>query len=146
MNLSYLVNTTMTGIFTSKKFTKMWKNRNTLHSRSLANFNKSSPAVCSISYPYEVIQCKAYRRKKNSVMRFTCTCSRSIALPSARFRRNDSTIVDLSKTRFKAYTVVEDEAWILFRVVLLADVCFSNATMSDINGGLQTFQQWNKCF
>ena len=79
-------------------------------------------------------------------MRFTCTCSRSIALPSARFRRNDSTIVDLSRTRFKAYTVVEDEAWILFRVVLVGDVCFSNVTMSDINGGLQTFQQWIKCF
>ena len=47
----------------------------------------------------------------------------------------------LNRTRFKAHTVVEDEAWILGRVVLLVDVRFSNAIMSDINGGLQTFQQ-----
>ena len=52
----------------------------------------------------------------------------------------------LSRTRFKAHTVVEDETRILVRKVLMADVCFSNAIMSDINGGLQTdtFQRWIK--
>ena len=44
----------------------------------------------------------------------------------------------LSRTRFKTHTVVEDEAWILVREVLMADVRFPNAIMSDINGGLQT--------
>ena len=49
----------------------------------------------------------------------------------------------LNRTRFKAHTVVEDEAWILIRTVLVADVCFSNATMSDINAVLssKSFQQ-----
>ena len=53
----------------------------------------------------------------------------------------------LSRTRFKAHTVVEDETRILVRKVLMADVRFSNAIMSDINGGLQTdtFQRWIKC-
>ena len=50
----------------------------------------------------------------------------------------------LSRTRFKAHTVVEDETWILVRVVLVADVRFSNAIMSDVNGGLQSFQLWIK--
>jgi hypothetical protein len=40
----------------------------------------------------------------------------------------------LSMSRFKAHAVVEDETWILVRVVLVADVCFSNAIMSDVNG------------
>jgi hypothetical protein len=43
-----------------------------------------------------------------------------------------------SRTRFKAHTVMEDEAWILLRTILAADVRFSNAIMSDINGGLHT--------
>ena len=46
----------------------------------------------------------------------------------------------LSRSRFKTHTVVEDETWILVRVVLAADVCFSSTIMSDINGSLQTFQ------
>ena len=46
----------------------------------------------------------------------------------------------LSRTRFKTHTVVEDETWILVRVVFMADVRFSNAIMSDVNDGLQTFQ------
>jgi hypothetical protein len=46
----------------------------------------------------------------------------------------------LSRFRFKAHTVVEDKTWILVRVVLVGDVRFSNAIMSDINGGLQYFQ------
>ena len=45
----------------------------------------------------------------------------------------------LYRTRFKTHTVVEDEARILVREVLVVDVRFPNATMSDINGGLQTF-------
>ena len=44
----------------------------------------------------------------------------------------------LSRTRLKAHTVVEDEAWILVREVLMVDVRFPNAIMSDINAGLQT--------
>jgi hypothetical protein len=44
----------------------------------------------------------------------------------------------LSRPRFKAHTVMEDEAWILVRTILAADVRLSNATMSDINGGLHT--------
>ena len=51
----------------------------------------------------------------------------------------------LGRTRFKAHTVVEDETWILVRVVLVSDVRFSNAIMSDVNGGLQSFQLWIKC-
>ena len=52
----------------------------------------------------------------------------------------------LSRSRFEAHTVVEDETWIFVRVVLVADVRFSNAIMSDINGGLQSFQRWiTKC-
>ena len=47
----------------------------------------------------------------------------------------------LSRTRFKAHTVVKDETWILLRVVLVADVRCSNAIMSDINGVLQSFQR-----
>ena len=50
----------------------------------------------------------------------------------------------LSRTRFKTHTVVEDETWILVRVVLVADVRFSNAITSDIYGGLQSFQWWIK--
>ena len=49
----------------------------------------------------------------------------------------------ISRTRFKAHTVVEDETWILVRVVLVADVRFSNAIMGDING-LRSFQRWIK--
>jgi hypothetical protein len=51
----------------------------------------------------------------------------------------------LSRSRFKAHTVVEDKPWILVGVVLVDDVRFSNAIMSDINGGLQSFQWWIKC-
>ena len=51
----------------------------------------------------------------------------------------------LNISRFKAHAVVEDETWILVRVVLVADVRFSNAIMSDVNGGLQSFQLWIKC-
>ena len=40
----------------------------------------------------------------------------------------------LDISRFKAHTVLEDETWILVRVVLVADGHFSNAIMSDING------------
>jgi hypothetical protein len=48
----------------------------------------------------------------------------------------------LSRSRFKAHTVVEDETWILVRVVLVVDVRFSNSIMSDIYGGLvQSFQR-----
>jgi hypothetical protein len=47
----------------------------------------------------------------------------------------------LSRSRFKAHTVVEDETWVLVRVVLVVDVRFSNAIMSDINDGLQSFQR-----
>ena len=43
----------------------------------------------------------------------------------------------LSRTRFKAHTVVEDETWVFLRVVLMGDVRFSNAIMSNINGSLQ---------
>ena len=45
----------------------------------------------------------------------------------------------LNKSRFKAHTIVEDEMWILVRVILVADDRFSNAIMSDVNGGLQSF-------
>jgi hypothetical protein len=50
----------------------------------------------------------------------------------------------LSRSRFKAHAVVEDETWILVRAVLVVDVRCPNAIMSDINGGLQTsgFQWW----
>ena len=40
---------------------------------------------------------------------------------------------------------MEDETWILVRVVLVFNVRFSNAIMSDMNGGLQSFQRWIKC-
>ena len=42
-------------------------------------------------------------------------------------------------SRFKTHTVVEDETWIFVRVVLEFDFRFSNAIMSDVNGGLQSF-------
>ena len=42
-----------------------------------------------------------------------------------------------SRTRLKAHTVVEDEAWILVREVLMVDIRFPNAIMSDINAGLR---------
>ena len=48
-------------------------------------------------------------------------------------------------TRFKAHAVVEDETWILFRVVLALDNRFPSAIMSDINGSLQSFQLRIKC-
>ena len=51
----------------------------------------------------------------------------------------------LNISRFKAHTVVEDETWILVRVVLALDNRFSSAIMSDIDGGLQSFQLWIKC-
>ena len=47
----------------------------------------------------------------------------------------------LSRTGFKAHTVVEDETWISVRAVLAAYVRLSNSIMSDINVRLQTFQQ-----
>jgi hypothetical protein len=52
----------------------------------------------------------------------------------------------LLKSRFKAHIVVEDEMWILVSVVLLFDVRFFNVIMSDINGGLQSYQRWIECF
>ena len=51
----------------------------------------------------------------------------------------------LNISRFKAHTVVEDETWILVRVVLALDNRCSCAIMSDIDGGLQSFQLWIKC-
>ena len=45
----------------------------------------------------------------------------------------------LSRPSFKAHTVMEDKMQIFVRVVLIADVCFSNTIMSNINGGLQSF-------
>ena len=53
----------------------------------------------------------------------------------------------LSRSRLKAHAVVEDETWILVRVVLAVDVRFSNVIMSNINHdvGLHTFQLWIKC-
>jgi hypothetical protein len=42
----------------------------------------------------------------------------------------------LGRSRFKAHTVVEDETWILVGVVLVADVRFSSAIMSDIDSSL----------
>ena len=51
----------------------------------------------------------------------------------------------ISRSRFKTHTVVENETWIFVRVVLVADVRFSNAIMRDVNGGLQSFQEWIKC-
>ena len=48
----------------------------------------------------------------------------------------------LNISRFKAHAVVEDETWILIRVVLVADDGFSNAIISDVNGDLQSFQLW----
>ena len=48
----------------------------------------------------------------------------------------------LSRSRFKAHTVMEDETRIFVRVVLVADVRSSNAIMSDINARLQSFQRW----
>jgi hypothetical protein len=50
-----------------------------------------------------------------------------------------------NRSRFKTHTIVENETWILVRAVFLVDVGFSNAKMSDINGGLQSFQRWIKC-
>jgi hypothetical protein len=48
----------------------------------------------------------------------------------------------LSRTILEAHTVfVENEMWIFVRVILSVDVRFSNSIMSDINGGLQTFQR-----
>ena len=49
------------------------------------------------------------------------------------------------RSRFKAHTVVKDETWIFVRVVLAVDVRFPNATISNINGCLQSFQRWIKC-
>ena len=48
------------------------------------------------------------------------------------------------RSRFKAHTVVKDETWISVRIVFAADVRSSNAIISNINGGLQSFQQWIK--
>jgi hypothetical protein len=39
-------------------------------------------------------------------------------------------------SRFKTHTVVEAETWILVGVKLEFDVRFSNAIMSNVNGGL----------
>jgi hypothetical protein len=47
----------------------------------------------------------------------------------------------LSRSRLKAHAVVEDKTWISVRVVLAADVRFSNSIMSNINVDLQTFQR-----
>ena len=44
----------------------------------------------------------------------------------------------LSTAGFKAHTVMEDETWILVRVVRMADVCCPSSIMSDIDGGLQS--------
>ena len=95
----------MTGIFTSGKFTKMWK----IEMPITHVFQRASasprPRFAAISFPYEEFQCKAYRNKRISneiqlQMRrrhhIACTCSESIALLSARSRRKDSTIVYVS--------------------------------------------------
>ena len=67
---------------------------------------------------------------------------RKVCIILARSRGKDSTITDFSvDSRFKAHTVMEDETWIFVRAVLAADVHFSNAIMSDINGGLQPAQR-----
>ena len=50
-----------------------------------------------------------------------------------------------NKSRFKAHTIVEDKTWIFVRGVLVANDRLSNAIISDINGGLQSFQLWIKC-
>ena len=52
----------------------------------------------------------------------------------------------LNISRFKAHTIVEDKTWIFVRAVLVANDRFSNAIISDINGGLQSFQLWIECF
>ena len=44
----------------------------------------------------------------------------------------------LSRSGFKAHTVMEDETRILVGVVRMADVRVSNSIMSDIDGGLQS--------
>jgi hypothetical protein len=51
----------------------------------------------------------------------------------------------LNISRFKAHTIVEDETWILVRVILVADDRFPNMIVSDINGRLQSFQLWIDC-
>ena len=45
----------------------------------------------------------------------------------------------LSRSRFKAHTVVEYEMRIFVRVVLEVDVRSSSATMTDINASLSSF-------
>ena len=44
----------------------------------------------------------------------------------------------LCRSGFKTHAVVEDETWILVGIVLVGDVCFSSAIVSDIDGGLQS--------
>ena len=51
----------------------------------------------------------------------------------------------LNKSRFKAHTIVEDKTRIFVRGVLVTNDRFSNTIISDINGGLQSFQLWIKC-
>ena len=51
----------------------------------------------------------------------------------------------LNISRFKTHTIVEDKTRIFVRGVLVANDHFSNAIISDINDGLQSFQLWIKC-
>ena len=67
-----------------------------------------------------------------------------IALGSI-FKEGPYDLVFFSVSRFKAHTVVEDETWILVRVVLVVDVRFSKTIMSDTKGGLQSIKRWIKC-
>ncbi len=47
----------------------------------------------------------------------------------------------LSRARFEAHTVVEDETWILVGVIAMPDVRCSSAIMGDIDGSLQSCQE-----
>jgi hypothetical protein len=100
-----------------------------------------------------VFQCKAYKKQFSNG--FNCKWEEvtisHVPVPEAlHYTRLDlkeglNNLGFVSRSGFETHTVVEDETWIFVREVLVADVRFSEANMSDINGGLQSFQQWIKC-
>ena len=152
---SYLVSTTMTGIFTSRKISENVEDRNAYQltifselqqilvpglqqSRSLTRCFNAKPMEKTFSKDIQ-LQMRKISPYHMYLIRKLCTTRGSIS------KEGLYDLEFLNISRFKAHTVMEDETWILVRVVPAADVGHSSTIMSDINGGLQSFQLWTKC-
>ena len=126
----------------------MWK----METPIIHSFQRAStsprPQYAASSILYEVFKCRAYRknfsyeiqwlmRRPHSPYRMYLIRKLCTALGST-FKEGPYDFRLFNISRFKAHTIMEDnlKMWILVRVVLVANDRFSNAIISDINGGL----------